>query len=164
MKRTAVLALAAYVATIVAANWMTAAFGLVPIGFGIAVTAGTFAAGAALIARDAVQVTSGRWVALGAIVVGAALSWWLSTPALAVASGIAFLVSEVVDLAVFTPLRGRSLAGAVVASSVVAAPVDTVLFLYLAGFPLTWQAIVGQLIVKTGLALLAALYLSRRSS
>lgn len=162
MKRAAI-ALSAYIASIVAANWMTATFGLVPIGFGLAVTAGTFAAGAALIARDAVQVTAGRWVAVGAIVVGAALSWWLSTPALALASGIAFLVSELVDLAVFTPLRDRSLAGAVVLSSVASAPVDTVLFLHLAGFPLTWQAIAGQFIVKTGMALIAALYLSRRT-
>ena len=73
MKRAAI-ALSAYIASIVAANWMTATFGLVPIGFGLAVTAGTFAAGAALIARDAVQVTAGRWVAVGAIVVGATLS------------------------------------------------------------------------------------------
>ncbi len=160
MTRTA--ALAVYIATIVAANWMTATFGLVPVGFGLLVTAGTFAAGAALIARDWVQTTSGRWVALAAIVVGAGLSWWLSTPALAVASGIAFLVSELVDFAVFSPLRDRSLPTAVLVSSVVSAPVDTVLFLAIAGFPLTWQAVIGQFLVKTAMAALVAAALAWR--
>ena len=149
-------AVAAYVLLVVAANWMTATFGLVPIGFGLAVTAGTFAAGAVLIARDAVQLTSRRWVVLACIAAGAVLSALTSTPALAVASFLAFAVSEVVDWGVFTPLRQRSLAQAVVVSSVVSAPVDTVLFLWIAGFGVTWQAVLGQFLVKTGMALVVA--------
>jgi queuosine precursor transporter len=156
MNKRSWLAVAAYVGSIVLANWMTDTFGLVAIGFGLAVTAGTFAAGAALILRDAVQQTAGRWVAVAAIVVGAAVSAATSTPAIAVASGVAFLVSELVDMAVFTPLRHRSLAGAVLASSVVSAPVDTVLFLHIAGFGVTWQAVLGQFLVKTVMALVAA--------
>lgn len=150
------LALAAYVATIVAANWMTSTLGLVPIGFGLVVTAGTFAAGFALIARDWVQEANRRPVAVLAVLAGAAISAVTSNPAIAVASGVAFLVSELVDLGVFTPIREKSLALAVVVSSVVAAPIDTVLFLWLAGFPVTWQAIAGQFIVKTALALVVA--------
>lgn len=151
-----ILALTAYIASIVAANWLTATFGLVPVGFGLLVTAGTFAAGIALVARDGVQQTSGkRWV-IGAILVGAALSYFTSSPALAIASGLAFLVSELVDLGVFTPLRDRSLATAVLLSSVVSAPVDTVLFLRIAGFPLTWQAVLGQFLVKTAIAAIVA--------
>lgn len=156
MTRNAWLAVIGYAATIVAANWMTATFGLVPIGFGLAVTAGTFAAGLALVARDAVQLTAGRLVAVAAIVVGALVSAWTSTPAIAVASGVAFLASELVDMAIFSPLRRRSVAGAVVVSSIVSAPVDTVLFLHIAGFGVTWQAVLGQFLVKTAMALLAA--------
>lgn len=158
-----IAALAAYIAAIVAANWMTTTFGLVPIGFGLLVTAGTFAAGFALIARDWVQATSGRWWTVGAILVGAALSYLTSDPFIAIASGVAFLASELVDMAVFTPLRDRSLPGAVLASSVVSAPVDTVLFLSIAGFGVTWQAVLGQFIVKTGLALAVALFLAARA-
>lgn len=157
-----VLALAAYIGSIVVANWATDMFGLVPIGFGLMVTAGTFAAGAALLTRDWVQQTSGKVAALIAILAGAALSWWLSNPALAVASGLAFLVSELVDMGVFTPIRKRTLPGAVVASSVVSAPVDTILFLHLAGFGVTWQAVLGQFLVKTGMALLVAAFLHYR--
>lgn len=153
---------AAYIGVIVAANWMTATLGLVPIGFGLMVTAGTFAAGAALIVRDGLQLQVGRLWMVAAILTGALISAVTSDPAVALASGIAFLVSELVDWSVFTPLRGRSLPGAVLASSVVSAPVDTVLFLHISGFGVTWQAVAGQFIVKTGMALLVALVLAAR--
>lgn len=152
----------AYLLSVVLANWLTATFGLVGIGFGLAVTAGTFAAGAALLLRDAVQVSYGKAVLFACIVAGSLLSVVTSTPAIAVASGIAFAVSELVDTAVFTPVRERSLSGAVLLSSVVSAPVDTVLFLHLAGFPVTVQAALGQFLVKTVIALVVALALVRR--
>ena len=146
----------AYVAAIVAANWLTTTVGLVSIGFGLLVTAGTFAAGAALILRDWVDQAGGRLLVTGAIAVGIIVSYLLASPAIAVASAVAFAVSEVVDWAVFTPIKGRTLPGAVLASSVVSAPVDTVLFLTIAGFPLTYQVVLGQFLVKTTLALLVA--------
>lgn len=154
--------LTAYILSIVVANWMTASFGLVPIGFGLMVTAGTFAAGAALLLRDGVQQSAGRRWALVAISVGAIVSVVTSTPAIAVASGIAFAVSELVDMGVFTRLRERSLALAVLVSSVVSAPVDTVLFLSIAGFGVTWQAVVGQFLVKTVIALVVAAVIAYR--
>ena len=160
-RTTAVLALVGYIGVIVAANWLTATFGLVSF-IGLTVTAGTFAAGLALIFRDAVQVELGKATVLAAILAGAGISWWTSSPALAVASGLAFLVSELVDFAVFTPLRVKSLPGAVLASSVVSAPVDTVLFLQLAGFGVTWQAVWGQFVVKTLLALIVATWITVR--
>jgi uncharacterized PurR-regulated membrane protein YhhQ (DUF165 family) len=156
--------LLAFIGSIVVANYATSVFGLVPIGFGLAVTAGTFAAGAALILRDGLQVAAGRKWAVAAVVVGALLSYVLAEPFIAIASGIAFLVSELVDFAVFTPLRERSLPRAVLVSSVVSAPVDTVLFLHIAGFGVTWQAVLGQFIVKTVMALAAAGYLVWRRS
>jgi uncharacterized PurR-regulated membrane protein YhhQ (DUF165 family) len=156
LKAKLLLAIAAYVASIVLANVLTNYFGLVSIGFGLLVTAGTFAAGAALVLRDAVQVYGGRWYVLAAILGGACLSIVMSNPTIALASGIAFLVSEIVDWGVFTPVRKRSMALAVVLSSVVSAPVDTVLFLWLAGFGVSWSAVIGQFIVKTLLALVAA--------
>lgn len=164
MTRPAVWFTAAYVAVIVAANWATDTLGLVPIGLGLMVTAGTFAAGAALIIRDGLQRHTGRVWMLAAILTGAAISAVTSNPALAVASGVAFAVSELVDWAVFTPLAARSLPTAVVVSSLVAAPVDTVLFLHLAGFGVTWPAVAGQLIVKTGMAAAVALWLTRREA
>lgn len=152
----------AFIASIIAANTLTSTLGLVPIGFGLMVTAGTFAAGFALVARDGVQVAAGKAWAIAAVIVGAVISAVTSNPAIALASGIAFLVSELVDLAVFTPLRNKNLPAAVLVSSVVSAPVDTVLFLAIAGFGVTWQAVLGQFIVKTVIALIAAAVISAR--
>ncbi len=151
-----------YIFSIVLANWATSAFGLIPIGFGLLVTAGTFSAGAALILRDAVQVTAGKRVALAAIIAGCGVSYLLADPFIAIASAVAFLASELVDFAVFTPLRGRSIAAAVLVSSAVSAPADTVLFLHIAGFDVTWQAVLGQVIVKTAMAGVVASWLVRK--
>jgi uncharacterized PurR-regulated membrane protein YhhQ (DUF165 family) len=90
------------------------------------------------------------------------VSYALASPAIALASGLAFLVSELVDWAVFTPVAGRSIPLAVLSSSVVSAPVDTVLFLQIAGFPVTWGAVLGQFIVKTVMAVGVAVWLARR--
>lgn len=156
---------AAFVASVALANYMTATFGLVAIG-PLLVTAGTFAAGFSLVARDGMHQTARKpvFAVPAAIVVAALVSAWTSTPELALASGLAFLASEMVDWAVFMPVRQRSLPAAIVVSSVVAAPVDTVLFLHIAGFPVTFTAALGQFIVKTLLAGAVALLLIRRDA
>ena len=143
------LAIAAYLAGIVAANWLTVRYGFVPVGFGLMATAGTYAAGVAFVARDAVQDTAGRLAVVGCIVAGAALSLWLSTPALALASGAAFLISEAADMAIYTPLRRRGYVRAAVASNLVGSAIDTVVFLWLAGFGPTWLTFGGQMVGKT---------------
>lgn len=152
--------LTAYVVAIVAANYLTSHYGLVSVGFGLLVTAGTFAAGFALLARDFVQrYGSIRW-ALVAIGVGAVLSWFLASPALAVASTVAFAGAELVDLAVYTPTRERAgFVTAALISNVISAPIDTVLFLWLARFPLTFNAVEGQFIGKVVWATLVPLAL-----
>ena len=122
---------AAYLSTIVAANAAIVALGLVPVGFGLLAPAGVYFAGLALTLRDALQeVTGRRWV-LGAILLGAALSALLGAQ-LAAASGLAFLLSELADFAVYTPLRRRGWLAAVLASNAVGAVVDSALFLWLA--------------------------------
>lgn len=140
-------ALTAYIAAILAANWTTSHYGLVPVGFGLTATAGTYAAGAALLLRDAVQDYAGpRWVIAG-IGAGTILTAILS-PALAVASAVAFLLAELLDMAVYTPLRSRGWARAALASGFVGAVVDTFAFLALAGFPVTAHSVGGQLVGK----------------
>ncbi|MFB6392609.1 VUT family protein [Polymorphospora lycopeni] len=147
---------AGFVACIVGANLATDHFGLVHVG-PLAVTAGTFAVGLSFVARDGLHEAVNRRIVLAAIVVGAAVSGLMSPAQLAIASGLTFLVSESVDMAVYTPLRRRSRLGAWIASNVVAAPVDSVLFLWLAGFPLAgWW---GQTIVKAVVGILTPLLL-----
>lgn len=142
------LSIAAFLGLAVAANVLTAQLGMVPVGFGLIATAGTWAAGLVLLARDWVHDTAGRWAVLGCIAAGALLSWAITNPALALASGAAFAISELADLAVYTPLRKRGWAKAAVASNLVGSAVDTIAFLALAGFPI-WQAMPGQMLAKT---------------
>jgi hypothetical protein len=141
------LALTAYITAIVAANWLTTRYGLVPVGFGLITTAGTYAAGLALLLRDVVQDVCGwRWVLAG-IATGAVLTA-VTSPALAVASTVAFLLAELLDTAVYTPLRERGWARAALLSGIVGATVDTYAFLALAGFPITAHTVGGQLVGK----------------
>lgn len=142
-------AIAAYLGAIVAANWTTAHFGLLPMGFGLAATAGTFAAGFAFVARDAVQDAAGRLATICVLAGGCALSAYLATPALAVASAAAFGLSELADMVVYTPLRDKGYVRAALASNVVGAVVDTLAFLWLAGFGITAGIVAGQLVGKT---------------
>lgn len=126
------LAALTFVGLVVAANWLTSRYGMV-LGL---VTAGTVAAGLVLLVRDWLHEAAGRVWVFGCIGAGAVLSVWMSTPALALASGAAFLVSELADLTVYEPLRKRTLPGAMALSNTVGAVVDSLLFLWLAGFPL----------------------------
>lgn len=126
------IAAAVFVALVVAANWLTARYGMVLD----LVTAGTFAAGLVLLVRDWLHEVAGRGWLYACIGIGAVVSVWMSSPALAVASGVAFVVSEFSDFAVYEPLRKRSLAGSMALSNTVGALVDSLLFLTLAGFPL----------------------------
>lgn len=138
------LTLAAFAGCIVAANAATASLGVVA-WFGVAATAGTWLAGLSFVARDWMHETGGpKWVAL-ALAVGAALSALMS-PTLALASAVAFTLSETADWAVYAPLRRRGKVRAALASNVVGSVVDSAAFLLLAGFPL---ALLGtQVLVK----------------
>lgn len=143
------VAVVAYVAAVVLANVVTERLGLVSVGFGLLVTAGTYAAGFALLARDFVHRFGGRGWALAAIAIGGGLSWALSSPALAVASTVAFVSAEMVDLGVYEPIRRvKGFVQGALVSNIVSAPVDTFVFLSLAGFPLTVETVVGQFVGK----------------
>ncbi len=143
----AATSIAAYATAVVAANWLTTRYGMITVLPGLATTTGTYAAGAALLARDAVQDTAGRWGVLAAIASGGALTT-LTSPALAAASTAAFLIAECADMAVYTPLRHRGWARSVLASNAVGAVLDTLVFLTLAHFPVTGQSVGGQLAGK----------------
>ena len=155
------LFLLGYIATIFGANWAIASFGVVPVGFGFVAPAGVYFAGLAFTFRDLVQEYLGRVATVVAIAVGAGLSALVS-PQFAVASGIAFLISEFADFLVYTPLRRRNWLGAVAASNVVGFVADSAIFLTLAFGSL--EFLTGQLIGKGWMTALAVglMWLIRR--
>jgi len=126
---------------------------MVPVAPGLLAPSGVLTVGLALVLRDLVQRRLGRAWSLGAILVGAALSALLAPPALVIASTAAFLLSELADFAVYTPLQRRRFILAVVASSLAGLVVDSVLFLWLAFGSLDFLA--GQIVGKAWMVLLS---------
>jgi len=163
------LYLAGFIASIWLANWLLTHWGtvrfpdgpwlipvwpgaLTPSGSTIYAPSGVLAIGVGFTLRDLVQRRLGVRVAVAAIVAGALLSAALDT-SLALASGVAFLLAETLDLFVYTPLQRRNLVGAVVASNVVGIVADSIVFLSIAFGSL--DLLQGQIIGKAWMTLLA---------
>ncbi|MCG8442161.1 MAG: VUT family protein [Caulobacterales bacterium] len=92
----------------------------------------TIATGLVLVFRDFAQRQIGHWV-LVAMAIALGLSVWVAGPEIALASGAAFAISELVDWALFTFTRYR-LSTRIMLSSLIAAPLDSIVFLYGAEF------------------------------
>lgn len=163
--------LAAFALCIPAANWLIGNVGtvcvpngpcLIPVAPGLTAPSGVLMIGLALVLRDLVQRSLGVKWAAGAVLAGAGLSAFFAPPALVVASATAFLLSEMADLAVYTPLQKKGLVLAVFASSVVGLVIDSAVFLYLAFGSLDY--ISGQIVGKAWmvLAALPIIHLIRR--
>ncbi|RWO20628.1 VUT family protein [Mesorhizobium sp.] len=170
------LLLAAFAATIPAANWLIGNVGtecipngpcLLPVGFGLMAPSGVFMVGLALVLRDTIQKNLGRRWSLAAIGVGTTLSF-IVNPYLALASAAAFLASELVDFFVYTRSVGEGgqwyttgegsafyheTGHAVLLSGLAGLAVDSVLFLYLAFGSL--DHVGGQLVGKLWMVLAA---------
>ena len=102
-------------------------------------------------AREARPASGGRLILLGA-----ALSALVS-PQFALASGAAFLFSELADFGVYTPLRKRFWLWAIIPSNLVGALLDSVIFLALAFGSL--EFLLGQVVGKTWVTLLTVPFL-----
>lgn len=160
------LFLAAFTLCIPAANWLIGNAGtvcvpdgpcLIPVAPyvypGLMAPSGVLMIGLALVLRDLVQRRLGIPFVLAAIAAGAVLSAALAPPALVLASSVAFLLSELADFAVYTPLQRRRFVLAVLLSGVVGLVVDSAVFLYLAFGSLDFLA--GQVVGKTWMIVLS---------
>ena len=130
-----------FLGSIPLANWMIGHVGtvcslhgpcLVPVAPGLMAPSGVAIAGFALVLRDVVQRCLGARWSLLAVLGGTMLSALLADPHVVVASALAFLLSELADFAVYTPLQRRGLVSAVVASASLGLVVDSLVFLTVA--------------------------------
>jgi len=158
-KTTAITLSAIYLGSIVAANWAVSAIGVVPVGFGLMAPAAVYFVGFTLVLRDVLQRQIGKPATVGLIVAGAGLSALIS-PTLALASGLAFLASESVDLLAFSIVERFGFLRAVIASNAVSIVVDSLVFLSIAFGSLAFLE--GQIVGKAaatlaGVAVLAIL-------
>jgi uncharacterized PurR-regulated membrane protein YhhQ (DUF165 family) len=161
-RREGIAFLILFALTIPAANWLIGNVGtvcvpngpcLIPVAPGLMAPSGVTLIGVALVMRDLVQRRLGVAVVLAAIVAGAVLSALVAPPSLVFASAAAFLLSELADFAVYTPLAERRMIVAVVASSVAGLVVDSIVFLWLAFGSLDFLA--GQIVGKAWMVLLS---------
>lgn len=76
-----------------------------------------------------------RLVVAAGFVVGVAFSWYLSQPRIAIASGTAFLLGQLLDISVFNRLRRQTWWQAPLAGSMLGSILDTVLFFSFAFAP-----------------------------
>ncbi|MCW0021405.1 VUT family protein [Rhizobium sp. BT-226] len=162
-----ILFLAAFAACIPLANFMIGNVGtfcvpngpcVIPVAPGLTAPSGVLLVGLALVLRDLVQRRLGLGWAFVAIIAGAGVSTTFTAPSLALASAVAFLTSEIVDLVVYTPLQKRGLIVAAISSSVAGLVVDSIVFLWLAFGTLDFLAgqVIGKLIMV--IAVIPALY------
>ena len=157
-----------FIACIPTANWMIGHVGTVcgpmgpcllpvfpwgPDGHAIMAPSGVAMVGLTLVLRDLVQRQLGRTAGVLSIVAGATLSGAIAPPQLVFASTVAFLLSELADFAVYTPLQARGLVLAVFASSIVGLIADSFVFLWLAFGSL--EFLTGQILGKTWMVLLS---------
>lgn len=139
-----------YLAAIVAANVSVSLFGP-----GVTVVNAFLFIGFNLTARDRLHdAWHGRNLRRNMallILTGAALSALFGAGRIALASFVAFALSEAVDTAVYQMLGNRAKLVQVNGSNVVSAAVDSMVFPALAfGWPLLWLVMVGQFLAKVG--------------
>ncbi len=149
--------LVAYSATIAAANWASTVCPPVVI-VDLYVPAGAFFAGLAFTLRAGVQEFLGARTALVAVAGGAGLSWLVASPRMAVASAVAFALSELSAFVLYSALRRRGRLAAIGASGTVGLLVDSLVFVPLAFGSLTYLG--GQIAAKTATTVLAMAFLA----
>jgi uncharacterized PurR-regulated membrane protein YhhQ (DUF165 family) len=152
MRPAALFCTALYIGLIVLVNWLFTVVPLVDMGGGEMWPPVALIVGLIFIVRDFAQRVVGHWV-LAAMLIAAILSYFLADPFVAYASVAAFAISELADWLVYSFTK-RPFAQRILLSSVLATPIDTVVFLGIMGWlsapavlAMTASKLVGALIV-----------------
>lgn len=122
---------ALYVIAIVAVNWMFTSIAPWSTPLGDLYLANVVV-GFIFVLRDYAQREVGHYILFATAAAGV-LTWFMVDPAIAAASISAFILSETADWGVYTWLR-RPLSQRILVSSMIAVPLDTLAFQYLAGY------------------------------
>jgi queuosine precursor transporter len=134
-----ILTVGAYVAFIVLVNWLFIPENLIDgvtqwstnTWMGTLYLANVIV-GFVFVLRDYVQREIGHKVLLATLLAGLPV-WYFAGPGLAIASLTAFVLSEMTDWSVYSFTK-RPLQNRILLSSLIAVPVDTIAFQYLAGY------------------------------
>jgi len=136
---------AAYLISIVIVNMAFAYLPMIELPFDQRIPIGTLLVGFIFVIRDYAQREIGSRV-YAAMLIGVVLSYIMADPFVAMASAVAFGVSELIDAIVYTytkrPMRER-----VLISSAASTPIDSTIFLLVLGF-FDWIGLVVMVVVK----------------
>jgi uncharacterized PurR-regulated membrane protein YhhQ (DUF165 family) len=117
-----------YIATVVFINLAFAYIPPIVLFDGTIFTVGSVIAGLVFVTRDFAQREVGHKAVLALMLVAGVLSYLLADPFVALASIIAFAISEISDYIVYSKYKGE-FNKRVVVSSLVSVPIDTAVFL-----------------------------------
>lgn len=135
----------AYLTSIVLVNFAFSALPMIDLPFDQHIPFGTLLVGFIFVLRDYAQREIGNGIYI-AMLIGVLLSYVMADPFVAVASAVAFGLSELVDAIVFTytkkPMRDR-----ILLSSAASTPVDSAVFLLMLGF-FNWLGLFIMIVVK----------------
>jgi len=133
------LAIFAMCVVVVASNILVQ-YPVEAFGLGEVLTYGAFTYPFAFLINDLTNRHFGAGMARRVVYAGFAaaviISWILATPRLAIASASAFLFAQLLDIAVFSPLRRRTWWQAPLAAAIAGSMLDTLLFFALAFAPM----------------------------
>jgi queuosine precursor transporter len=135
-------AIAAMVVVVTASNILVqypVAFDIGPVHLGDLLTWGAFTYPFAFLVTDLTNRYDGpnraRLVVVIGFVVALALSFYLATPRIAIASASAFLVGQLLDIAIFSRLRNRFWIVPPLTGSLLGSLIDTLIFFTIAFAP-----------------------------
>lgn len=140
-----------YISAIVAVNYGFSVVPMVATPWGDMFPPMTFAVGFVFVLRDYAQRAVGHWVLLAMLAAGA-LSWFMASPFIAVASITAFAVSELVDWGVYSFTK-KPFAQRILISSVASTPIDSAVFLSMIG-AFSWSGLIAMFLAKMAGALI----------
>lgn len=136
------VAVAAMVTVVAASNFLVqfpVGLSLGGVNLGDILTWGAFTYPVAFLVTDLSNRAFGpqrtRLVVIAGFAVAVLLSIWLATPRIAIASGTAFLVAQLLDVSIFNRLRNGAWWQAPMVSSLVSSAIDTAIFFSLAMAP-----------------------------
>lgn len=148
-----------YIGLIAGVNWVFAITPLMELPGGTMWSPASLIVGFVFVVRDFAQRRVGHHI-LWAMLAGCALSWWMASPQLAVASAAAFAVGELGDWALFTFTR-KPFSQRILISSLLGAPLDSLVFLLVIGIASS-EGIVAMSLSKLAGALVVFALVRRR--
>lgn len=125
------LTLFTYIALIVGVNWLFDITPLFELPGGDLWSPASLVVGFVFVVRDFAQRRLGHNI-LWAMLFGCAISWWMASPQLALASALAFAIGELGDWGFYT-FTNKPFSQRILISSLLGAPLDSLVFLTLIG-------------------------------